>query len=72
MIDREFDALPAEIRFKFEGIGGMKGEVKLNYSTDGFALPLSGEIKAPIGKVKVRLVEYVPGKPVYLHTAKAA
>lgn len=70
-IGKDFDALPAEIRFEFEGVGGMKGEVKLNYSTDGLALPLSGRIKAPIGKVKIRLVEYIPGKPVYLHAAKA-
>ena len=67
--NKEFYAIPAEIRFGFEGLGGIKGRVKLNYSADGMGIPLSGEIKAPIGTVKIRLGAYEPGKPTYTRTA---
>lgn len=65
LVGRELLTFPLDLKLRFKGIAGIRDRIHLAMSADENLIPVSGEIRTVLGKVKFRLVEFQPGKMPY-------
>ncbi len=71
-INQTVASIPLDLRLGFKGIAGLRDRMKFKLSADEKVIPLLGELKVVLGKVRIRLRDYVPGQLPYIQSAEKA
>ncbi len=69
LIQQELLGFPLDLKLKFKGIAGIRDIIQFIMSADQKILPVTGELRFALGKMKIRLKEYHPGKWPFVQSA---
>ncbi len=69
LVKQELLVFPLDLKLKFKGIAGIRDLIKFVMSADQKVIPVDGELRFMLGKMRIRLAEYIPGKLPFVQSA---